>query len=31
LPPDVSSYDGQLPCQLQVGAAISSRFSVYVQ
>jgi uncharacterized protein (TIGR03437 family) len=31
LPQNVSSYDGQLPCQLQVGAAISSRFSVYVQ
>ncbi len=30
LPPDVSSYDGQMPCQLQVGPAVSSRFSIYV-
>ena len=31
LPLSTGSYDGQIPCQLQIGAAISSRFSIYVQ
>ncbi len=30
LPQNVGSYDGQIPCQLQIGAAVSSRFSIYV-
>jgi uncharacterized protein (TIGR03437 family) len=31
LPQSVGTYDGQIPCQLQIGAAASSRFSIYVQ
>ena len=30
LPQNLSAYGGQITCQLQIGAAVSSRFAIFV-